>query len=89
MLRLKICDKGTEMLMEIFFSRDMLIPLMCGLVLEIKFKIVLWIVAGDVGPKSSLGVLGLGGMKSSDSIVVGLTVWDILKPAPAKNLLNS
>ncbi len=67
----------------------MLNPSMSMLVLEVKFFIVSKTVAGEVGPSSRFGGVGLGGMKSVGSRVVGLIVLDMDSPIFEKKLLNS
>jgi hypothetical protein len=80
MLRLKICDSGRLMGMEIALSREVLIPSRSRLFLDSKFWIVVCTVAGEVRPSESSGGFGLGGMKSSGSRQDGFMDWPRLLP---------
>lgn len=74
---------------ETDFSRWVLMPSRSVLCLVVKFCIVELMVAGEVMPRVNVGGLGLGGKKSSGSMLEGFTVSDIFTPATEKNLLNS
>ncbi len=89
MLRLKICDSGRLMGMEIALSREVLIPSRFKLFLDSKFWMVVWTVTGEVRPSESSGGFGLGGMKSSGSRQDGFMELVTFTPAVEKNLLNS
>ncbi len=74
--------------MAIDLRSFVLIPSISVLDLEINDCIVVTMTAGDICPSSSWVGSGLGGMNSSASSVVGLTVSEIRVPAVVKNLLN-
>ena len=73
----------------IYLMSLILIPSISRLFFGVKSDIVLKTVAGDVRPISSSGGLGLGGIKSSGSRVVGRIELEMLTPTVAKKLLNS
>ncbi len=73
----------------IFFNNFIFTPSRSRLFLGSNSFIILTSEAGDVGPSSRSGGFGLGGMKSSGSSEVGLTVSEMEGPILLKKVLNS